>query len=92
MMQFRKKPVVVEAMQFTDENKDQVFSWVTCTKACSCDAERRPTLKIQTLEGDMTARLGDWVIKGVKGEFYPIKDEIFKATYEAVEGGSDALE
>lgn len=80
-MKFRKKPVVIEAMQFTKESKDRCYRWVTCTtSAAYIDGD--PVLKIQTLEGVMTAVLGDWIIKGVKGEFYPCKDDIFKMTYE----------
>ena len=82
-MKFRKKPVVIEAMQFTDETKDMVYNFVRCN--CSADFENgKPVLKIQTLEGVMTARIGDWIIKGVNGEFYPCKPDIFEKTYEAV--------
>lgn len=81
-MRFRKKPVVIEAMQFNDGNKNQVFNWVTCNTYPDWDASGNPVLKIQTLEGDMIAQLGDWIIKGVKGEFYPCKADIFAATYE----------
>lgn len=83
LSQFRKKPVVIEAMQFTEETKNQVFNWITCNKVADWDEVGRPTLKIQTLEGDITASLGDWVIKGVVGEFYPCKPDIFAATYES---------
>lgn len=88
-MKFRKKPVVIEAMQFTDESKDQCFAFVTCNKYASFDChvdpkKDRPTLTIQTLEGDMKARIGDWIIKGVNGEFYPCKPDIFESTYEPV--------
>lgn len=82
---FRKKPVVIEAMQFTDDNKNQVFNWITCNVAPAWDANGNPAMKIQTLEGDMLAQLGDWVIKGVKGEFYPCKADVFAATYEDVD-------
>ena len=87
---FRKRPVVIEAMRFTEETKNQVFNWITCTKAPSFDTWGRPTLQIQTPEGDKVASLGDYVIRGVQGEFYPCKDAIFQATYEAVieEGGT----
>lgn len=71
-------------MLFTDENKDQVFNWITCTKSPSF-VKGEPTLTIQTLEGNMTARLGDYIIKGVNGEFYPCKPDIFEKTYEIVE-------
>ncbi len=80
-MKYRKLPVVIEAMQFTDEDKNRVFNWITCTRYSDFE-ENKPVLKIQTLEGDMTARLGDWIIKGVNGEFYPCKDDIFRKTYE----------
>lgn len=82
---FRKKPVVIEAMQFTDDNKNQVFNWIACNVYPTWDANGNPALKIQTLEGDMIATIGDWVIKGVKGEFYPCKADIFAATYEKVD-------
>lgn len=80
---YRKKPVVIEAMQFTPETKDQVFNWVTCTREATWDAlGLTPTLTISTLEGDMVASFGDYVIKGVQGEFYPVKADIFRQTYE----------
>ena len=81
-MKFRKKPVVIEAEHFTLENKDRCFNFISCNRAADMDAEGRPILRIQTLEGEMTAIIGDWIIKGVKGEFYPCKNDIFTATYE----------
>lgn len=83
---FQKKPVVIEAEQFTIANKDRVFNFVTCTRVADWDAEGNPILMIHTLEGEMTAAVGDWVIKGVKGEFYPCKPDIFEATYQPVPG------
>ena len=80
---FRKKPVVIEAEQFTDENKNRCFNFVRCNRY-PIFIEGKPALKIETLEGDMIVNLGDWVIKGVKGEFYPCKPDIFEATYEQV--------
>ena len=84
---FRKKPVVIEAIQFDgtvagiEEAQDFVGPGLT--------TDQRPQygyiLCIPTLEGIMTAIRGDWIIKGVKGEFYPVKDDIFKQTYEAVD-------
>lgn len=90
---FRKKPVVIEAVQFTDENKDFIYSrFVTCNKYAFHEKledgtrdYKKPLLVIDTLEGEMTAKLGDWIIKGVNGEFYPCKPDIFEKTYEAVE-------
>jgi len=84
--QYRKKPVVIEAVQFTSETKDQAFNFITCNKTADFDTDGNPILKIQTLEDWMTATLGDWIIKGVAGEFYPCKPDIFDATYEAVLG------
>ncbi len=83
-MKFRKKPVVIDAMQFTEETKDQVYCWVEGNKYASHDDDGNPTLIIPTLEGEMTATLGDWIIKGVAGEFYPFKPDIFEQTYEEV--------
>lgn len=85
-MKFRKKPIIVEAMQFTDEDKDKVFNWITCNHYSDWEGGY-PILVIQTLEGDMIAHLGDWIIRGVNGEFYPCKPDIFEKTYEAVKGG-----
>lgn len=84
MPKFRKKPVVIEAEQFTNENKDRVFNWMRGNRAADFSKTGEPVLRIYTLEGVMTANLGDWVIKGVKGEFYPCKPDIFEQTYEAV--------
>lgn len=86
MPKFRKKPVVIEAMQFTEADKDRCFNFVTCTRNATYNPQGEPLLVIQTLEGDMVTTLGDWIIKGVKGEFYPCKPDIFEATYEPVEG------
>ena len=80
---FRKKPVVIEAVQFTDKNKDQVFNWVDCNRYPEF-IDGIPCLKIETLEGDMIASFNDWIIKGVQGEFYPCKPDIFEKTYEEV--------
>ena len=86
-LKFRKKPVEIEAMEFTNETKDQVYNFVTCNKSASFEGgTSHPTLKIQTLEGVMTAHVGDWIIKGVNGEFYPCKPDIFDMTYDKVLG------
>lgn len=82
-MKFRKKPVIIEALQFNGQNGMQLLGWmngVECEEAFCGDY-----VEIKTLEGTMRASKGDWVIKGVKGEFYPIKDDIFRETYEAAE-------
>jgi len=95
-MQYRKKPVVIEAMLWTGYNytESEVFmgeahgryeiaapdrgnGWTNGAYANSAKI-------IATLEGEMRCQPGDWIIKGIKGEFYPCKPDIFEATYEAV--------
>jgi len=85
-MKYRKKPVVIDAWQFTEETKDRVFNEISCNKYADFNKDGEPVLVIQTLEGDMVADLGDYIIKGVKGEFYPCKPDIFEQTYEPAEG------
>ncbi|WP_217649208.1 hypothetical protein [Yersinia ruckeri] len=83
-MKFRKKPVVIEAKQFngkwTGDGAD-ILEWMGRGGDWNQDTAE---LKIHTLEGVMTASKGDWIIKGVKGEFYPCKPDIFAATYDQV--------
>ena len=86
-MKYRKRPVVIEAMEFTEEDKDRVLNWISCNCYPIFTNEDKPALKIQTLEGLMTANLGDYIIKGVQGEFYPCKPDIFAETYEKVSEG-----
>ena len=76
---YRKKPVVIEAWQNSDENEFPV--WVD-----SANVGREPggVILINTLEGVMKAMPGDYIIKGIQGEIYPCKSEIFEATYEVV--------
>ena len=84
---YRKKPVVVEAIQFTRNNWEEVKTFVQGTRN-SINIERRldgiATFTIATLEGMMLATEGDFIIKGVQGEFYPCKPDIFEKTYEEV--------
>jgi hypothetical protein len=83
--QFRKRPVVIEAMEFTLEAAGEmrtIEAWCGgSVKGVMLPVKDR-VLDIQTLEGEMRASIGDWIIKGVKGEFYPCKPDIFAATYE----------
>lgn len=92
-MKFRKKPVVIEAVQFQGFSGDngQVKlserpNWLTSQfgRDVLFFGELN-TLTIRTLEGDMKANVGDYIIKGVNGEFYPCKPDIFEKTYEPVE-------
>ena len=75
---YRKIPVEIEALKWDGENFAEVKQF--CPAATWIDDE----LSILTLEGDMSASVGDYIIKGVKGEFYPCKPDIFKLTYEEV--------
>lgn len=84
MPKFRKKPVVIEAIQITDETFDAPHPSPEHIQGVLYDPVSR-TVRIETLEGVMTGRLGDWVITGVNGELYPCKDDIFRQTYEPVE-------
>lgn len=81
---FRKKPIVIEAMLLTPENGLAVWEWAESKPFYGPDGEV-DGLSIFTREGRMKADFGDYVIKGVAGEFYPCKPEIFDATYEAVD-------
>lgn len=84
---FRKKPVIVEAMQYTLESRDEVIEWCNAIgKGIDDDGAEfdLQNIIIFTLEGDHRASLNDWIIKGVKGEFYPCKPDIFEATYDPV--------
>jgi hypothetical protein len=80
-MKYRKKPVVIDAIQYTGLNADEVadFCAPQPVKMLGCF-----TLGIPTFEGEMTANRFDMIIKGVKGEFYPCKSDIFAMTYEPV--------
>ena len=81
-MKFRKKPVVIEARQLTVFNLEELEAWCKGSiKGTRLPAKER-IIHIETLEGEMTANIGDWIIKGVKGEFYPCKPDIFELTYE----------
>ena len=79
-MKYRKKPVVIEAIRFIGSNYEEIREFIDQNTLCSDSS-----IVIPTLEGDMVAQKGDYIIKGVQGEFYPCKPEIFKETYEKVE-------
>ena len=94
-MQFRKKPVVIEAVQHngTHERAQEIIEWINSSTPNFNPADSSTwtvsvyygEIKIRTLEGEMTASKGDWIIRGVKGEFYPCKPDIFAATYDPAE-------
>jgi hypothetical protein len=83
MQKFTKKPVTIEARQFTNNNSndqmDEIVAWI---KESGGDASHNGTvIHIRTLEGTLYADRLDWIIRGIKGEFYPCKPDIFEATY-----------
>jgi hypothetical protein len=94
MSQFRKKPVVIEAMQWMGDNLSAIIEFTDGYKPTVDSVHvgrkwedyeglvRMQGLKIKTLEGWLNASIGDWIIRGVKGELYPCKPDIFEATYE----------
>jgi len=86
-MKFRKKPVVIEAFQLDGQNIqmgwEDVPEWFTSDKWYQSYKDV-DAVYIKTLEGDMKASPGDWIIQGVKGEIYPCKPDIFEHTYEPV--------
>lgn len=81
MPMFRKKQIVIEAVQLTWETWNLLVEWCNADYAKSLEG----VFVINTLEGPMTAQVGDWIIRGVKGEFYPCKPDIFAACYEAAQ-------
>ena len=90
MTQYRKKPVVIDAIQYTGHNGHEIYN-ISGKKVVESPVleptQNNPTgayLQIKTLEGMMTAIVGDWIIKGVQSEFYPCKPDIFELTYEEV--------
>ena len=79
---YRKRPVTVEALQYTGQNGSELRAWLH-EGGATYSTEGWP-LAILTLEGQLEVSPGDFVIRGVRGEFYPCKPDIFEATYEAV--------
>jgi hypothetical protein len=86
MGRYRKKPVVIDAMQWDPSTKEGIADGLRFVKvgAGLLPGPDGQILTIKTLEGIMETQPGDWIIKGVKGEFYPCKPDIFEATYEEV--------
>ena len=82
---YRKKPIVVMAVRLSSLNIETINAWINTHSQDRVSAIDKPQccLEISTLEGVMIAHLGDWVIQGVAGEFYPCKNEIFHNSYEA---------
>lgn len=90
---FRKKPIVIEAVQFNNINYEEISLFIEQELTPELESETAYiagkgapifSLTIKTLEGNMKAMPQDWIIKGVNGEFYPCKPDIFEKTYEPV--------
>ena len=92
---YKKKPVVIEAIQLKEDNIFKCMEFIGKKPEFKSDMDRnkfdeyedivrKDGLSIKTLEGVMKAQIGDYIIKGVEGEFYPCKEEIFKKTYKEV--------
>ena len=82
---YRKKPVVITAFHFERlEQYDQACWFTHADLVAEYFGTPQMQLIISTLEGDIRVSLGDWIIRGVKGEYYPCKSDIFEATYELV--------
>lgn len=81
--QFVKKPIIVEAIQWTGKNEHEVMKFVG-SHCCLVNKSNGKALIINTLEGDHYASVNDWIVKGVKGEFYPVKPDIMEQTYTRV--------
>jgi hypothetical protein len=86
-LRFRKRPVEIQARQFTADTADDVLAWIRehGGKVTGAVDDGAPVLLIETLEGVMRGKLGDWIIRGVQGEFYPCRADIFADTYAPAE-------
>lgn len=88
---YQKKPIEVSAVQVTDQNVNDVAAWCGGTAVNMMLPVNPPIhvseIHIKTLEGIMAAQPGDWVIRGIKGEFYPCRGDIFEITYQHIPAG-----
>ena len=87
MAKYRKKPVVIEAKQWTGKNHMEIATFMG---VMSLETNGDIAL-INTLEGTMEASAGDYIIRGIKGEYYPCKPDIFEATYDKLEDGGGGI-
>ena len=91
MQKFVKKPVVIEAIQYDGANITEIETFVRGKLPTIMTSDLGAQLVISTLEGDMKVTKGDYVIKGINGEFYPCKPDIFKSTYNVIEDNNGVL-
>jgi len=79
-MKFRKRPIVIDAILFDGTNFDELARWSGGAVRPGVTIE--PEVVVDTAEGKMAGRTGDWIIRGVKGEYYPCMPDVFAVTYE----------
>lgn len=91
MQKFVKKPVVIEAIQYDGANITEIETFVGEKLPTIMTSDLGAQLVLSTLEGDMKVTKGDYVIKGIKGEFYPCKPDIFKQSYNMIKENNDIL-
>lgn len=84
-MKYRKKPVVIEAVQWSGNNLNEILDFMKDKQPNYYEDDEQKLLTIQTLEGNMIASVDDYIVKGMWGEFYICKPDIFEQTYEVVE-------
>jgi len=83
-MKYRKKPIVIEAIKYTGNNIEEIWDAFSAADVYG-PVEDDPCAYILTLEGRMCCNIGDYIIRGVRGELYPCAKDIFEETYEKVE-------
>jgi hypothetical protein len=85
---YRKRPVVIDAFEYTGDNAREVLAWAEGSVRRGEDADGETRLVIDTKEGVLSARVGDFIVRGVEGEYYPCAPRIFAATYEPAESST----
>jgi hypothetical protein len=96
MSKYRKRPVVIDAYRFVPDGGHEIanlLNWLASFgQMITGWIVDSSGIEIPTLEGTMSAQPGDWIVRGVAGEFYPVKDDIFRLTYEIVEVENEQIE
>jgi hypothetical protein len=94
--QYRMKPVIKEAIQFTPESREEILDWIRDNGGgyfwAAGDINGGERIDIETHMGVMAAHPGDWIICGLEGEFYPVQDSKFQATYEELDSETTRID
>lgn len=85
----RKKPIEIEFIRYKGDNKQELSDWSNGTVHLAYETSDTYVFVCNTLEGVMTVNIGDYIVKGVNGEFYPVKPDIFYKTYEIMEDANN---